>query len=81
MENNIIVGLVFHDHGVNIYAGETEELVEAKIVSYCREYWKDRGRYEVKEHSDLSNAKILAAYFEYNDNEYYSIEGVELLKE
>ena len=41
MENKIVIAVITHKHGTNVYASKTIENVKKQVVEYCKEWWDD----------------------------------------
>lgn len=67
------VASIEHRHGTNMYAAADRAALDAEIAAFCIEYWAERGDTSIVAHDGLSDADIIAAYFEGHDSESLSI--------
>lgn len=77
---HISVALVHHRHGINVYAGVTEQECVHALAQYCREFWKDAveadGTLAAQPSSD--DQSTVDAYFATLEGEYADLETIEL---
>ena len=71
---------ISHEYGVDCFAGETENAVRKALAKFCRYWWRDEitDKWDVKR--PKTNAEVIDKYFDYVENETYSIACVEILK-
>ena len=71
--------VIEHRHGDDLLVFDSYDKCRTHVAAYAREWWEDRaGRDWRADHTTLSDEEVIAAYFDDNEEEFFSIQECEV---
>lgn len=75
----VYISVYEHGHGMDIFASATPDAQIRKKADISREYWEDRHDLDAPDnHTNLNDQEVCDAYFEANENEFWTIDKVDV---
>lgn len=75
MSQETIYALVIeHSYGTDVHTFRSKDAAVVRQANYAREWWKDRRDQSAPDdHTKLTDAAVIAAYFDENEREFAAI--------